>query len=202
MKRIFQIGFNKCATRSIAMFFSRNGVKTRHWARNELAINIARRRAAFEDPVADYPNVVLFTDMECVSDRKGPLIEAYKWFDYFHAWYPDAYFILNTRHVEDWIQSRLKHGRYLQNYRWHSGVEDVSVITERWRQDWYLHHYNVHRFFSDKPGRLLVFDIDRDGPRKLCDFVAADFSLDAALFGHEGKTASAPAEPVVQEQSD
>lgn len=177
MTRVFQIGFNRCATRSIAATFRRSGYRATNWDENQLAIAIARRRARFEDPVLDYPGTQVFADMECVIDANYPLIEAYKYFDYLYAWHPDAYFILNTRHVDDWIGSRTHHRGYLSAYMRHYGTQCAEAVTQKWRIDWHEHHARVLRFFADKPGRLLEFDIDRDHASRIAKFVRADFAL-------------------------
>ena len=40
--KIFQIGFNKCATRAISRFFHRHNLTTADWAKGELAQDIVR----------------------------------------------------------------------------------------------------------------------------------------------------------------
>jgi len=48
----------------------------------------------------------------------------------------------------------------------------------------------VQEFFSDKPGQLLVFDIERDHPKKLVDFLQADFELDPRHYTRSNETNS------------
>lgn len=191
-KKVFQIGFNKCGTRSLQQLFSKSGVPSVHWRRNELAIAIARNKAAFLDPVKGYEEFGFYSDMECVNpkNKKICLIEAYKFYDYFFQWYPQAYYILNTRNVESWIKSRLNHGEgsYVEFYRYHYGFNSTDAVIEKWRLDWFEHHHNVVKFFYDKPGRLLIFDIEKDDPQKIVDFVSSDFELDPKNYTHQGDT--------------
>ncbi|WP_377190796.1 sulfotransferase [Ruegeria meonggei] len=106
--KIFQMGFNKCSTRTFNNFFEINGVKSVHHAGGALAKSIEKNMAAGLDLIGDFPEYTAFTDMEFVSDTG--YIAAQRWFQTFHKWHPDAYFILNTRNIKDWISSRLRHG--------------------------------------------------------------------------------------------
>ena len=107
-KKIVQIGLNKCGTTSLHKFFLRNGIPSVHWDEGKLAKCLYERYSRGEDPLIDYPKITFFSDLECVlRDRK--LVEAYKLFKYIYNWYPDAYYILNTRNVGAWLRSRSRH---------------------------------------------------------------------------------------------
>ena len=133
---------------------------------------------------------------ECASSHYQ-LIEGYRWFACFYEWWSDACFILNTRHVDDWIRSRVNHGegRYLPHYRKHYGGVSEETVINRWRAQWYQHHYEMMAFSSDKPGQLLAFDIDRDRPGRLVKFLDADFSLNPRFYRHAGNTKTKESEP-------
>lgn len=68
------------------------------------------------------------------------------------------------------------------------GMRDEDDIMAYWSDQWDSHLEAVQSFFSDKPGRLLVYDIKQDKPQKLCDFLAPDFLTDPGNFRHEGDT--------------
>lgn len=193
--KVFLIGFNKTATTTFHKFFLRNGKKSVHWKVDGrlVAVDVAKNMASFKDPFSGYDEYEVFTDLECVNDKRFPLLEVYKWFSSFYAWHPKAKFILNTRNVDDWISSRLKHGegRYLEWYLYHYGVKKKEDVVLKWRLDFYQHHYNVLKFFEDKPGSLLVYDIDRDNPEKICSFMKDQCELDSSLFSHDNKTLGA-----------
>jgi len=185
MPRIFQIGFNKCGTTSLHRFFLDNGIRSLHWEGGQLAERIASRMSCNEDPVADYRDVVAFTDM--IKLTNDVLLEPYKSFQYLHRWYPDAYFILNTRHVDDWIRSRVQHG-FLARYRSVLGLADDPAVRRYWRAEWYVHHGVVLEYFRARSARLLVYDIERDRPDAICRFLEPVAALDPSLFSRRNRT--------------
>ncbi len=182
--RIFQIGFNKCGTTSLHRFFLDNGLNSVHWEDGEIAVNFYARLNRGEDPFTDYPDVVAFTDMIKV---RGSLLEPYKSFEDIYRWYPDSYFILNTRNASDWIESRIRHG-LARHYRSALGLPDDASVRRYWLLEWYRHHANVLDFFHAMPEKLLVYDIDRDAPAKLARFLSPAWHLDPAFFGRHNRT--------------
>ena len=97
--KIFQIGFNKCGTKTLHHYFCRNGLRGVHWDQGRLAqrmfVNLARGNSLLEG----YEQFDVFTDMEYLDDF-GSYLEAYKLFPHLAAQYPNAVFILNTRNRE------------------------------------------------------------------------------------------------------
>lgn len=82
--KVFLIGFNKTATRTITKFFKINGYKTQHDSKNW-----------------DLENYDFFSDLMFPCDFKN-----------IYSKYPNSIFILNTRNLYDWIKSRCKHCIY------------------------------------------------------------------------------------------
>lgn len=191
--RIFQIGFNRCGTRTLHYFFEGNGLVSVHWEQSEIALRFAARKARGEPPFRDYdgswlrwrPRVDAFTDM--IGFEGDRIIEVYKDFEYLHRFHPDGYFILNTRPVENWIRSRLGHqrGRFHLRYRALVGSEDPEHVADYWRREWAEHHAAVTAYF-DRPGvNFLRFDIEADDPKALCSFLEPGFGrMDPAAYGH------------------
>jgi hypothetical protein len=68
-------------------------------------------------------------------------------------------------------------------------LPDEAAVRRHWIREWYEHHARILGFFASRPGRLLVYDLDRDQPEKLAGFLPADWNLDPALFGHDNRTA-------------
>lgn len=184
--RVFQIGFNKCGTSSLHNFFLGNGIPSVHWQSGELAVRIHARMRQGEDPVLDYPGITAFTDMIHLTHQV--LIEPYKAIDIFYRWHPDAYYVLNTRNCSDWVESRVRHGM-VARYQSVFALPDEAAVRRHWIREWYEHHARILGFFASRPGRLLVYDLDRDQPEKLAGFLPADWNLDPALFGHDNRTA-------------
>lgn len=188
-KPIFQIGFNKCGTTSLHMFFLDSGIRSIHWAGGSLAAQMAARMNAGEDPIRDYPQFVGFTDMTAI--RAGKLIEPNKRFDYLHRWYPDALFILNTRDRENWIASRAAHftsrGSLLTLYAQILSIPERDV-RDFWRAEWKAHHALVRAYFA-RAHNFLEFDIERDLPAKLVSFISRHYPQCAtASFGRHNQT--------------
>ena len=181
--KVFQIGFNRCGTKAIAQLFRERGLTAAHWLRGGLAFGIYVNLVAGRSPIAGFEHVVLFADMEALTD--DIFIEAYKLFPALHRHYPDAVFILNTRPVESWIRSRLelRNGAYAERHMRVLGLTSREALVEHWRRDWHDHHQRVRAYFSDR-GRLLEFDIENDDAAKLTDAMP-EFGLDPALFRAE-----------------
>jgi len=196
--RIFQIGFNKCGTRSLYDFMSRNDIRSVHFKRGELARVMAENITAGAPPLQGIDKWVGYTDMQRVT--KSGVIEACEYYPTLAAYYPRSYFILNTRDKDRWIQSRLKHGatqNYSKRYRKGLGLKTLEETIEAWSQMWDRHHAAVPAFFEGSGQRFLTYNIETDTPDRLSEFLAPDFKTDPSLFGHEGKTEPTPA-PVVQ----
>jgi hypothetical protein len=185
--RIFQIGFNRCGTSSLHVFFRKNGIPAVHWDQGRIALAFRNRMAAAEDPVADYPHILAFTDMMWIGEQV--LIEAYKHFDYLHRFHPQARFILNTRDRENWIRSRQRHIFPMEpRYAAVLGLGSAEQVWDYWRREWEDHHRYVRAYFEGTD-RLLVFDIEKDEPAKLVEFLKPDFgTLNAAHWGWHHRT--------------
>jgi hypothetical protein len=186
--KVFQVGFNKCATRTLAQFFEENGYASVHYLGGKLARDMRDCKAAGTKPLIQWKRKVLFSDMELVS--WDDLIESYRDFAFLDKWYPDAYFILNIRRMEDWLLSRLRHegGEYLMRYMAVYGKENPIDALTQWQKDWQTHIPAVRSYFADRPGKLLEFDIDHDGPEKIAAHFQGILDLDVAKWGHRGKT--------------
>ncbi len=189
--RIFQIGFNKCGTRSLYRFLQRSGIQAAHFNRGLLAWsiqdNIAHGRKPLHGRIDQW---VAYTDIKQVTREVA--IEGVRYFRELYHYYPNSYFILNTRDKAAWIKSRLAHGAgfYARRYARALGVETEEDVVAAWSADWDRHHAEVQEFFADKPGRLLVYDIKTSKPQEMVDFLSPDFLTRVEDFRHEGDTAN------------
>jgi Sulfotransferase domain len=191
LTRIFQIGFNKCGTRSLYRFLQRAGIASAHFNRGRLAVAMkANIEAGLKPLTGEIDRYVAYTDVQQVSRHEA--IEGVRYFRELYQYYPRSYFILNTRDRDGWIRSRLNHGNgfYARRYARALRLPDEAAVVAHWTAEWDSHLAEVQAFFADKPGRLIVYDIKTDAPQKLVDFLAPDFLTRADDFRHEGETAS------------
>jgi hypothetical protein len=189
-RRVFQIGFNKCGTRSISAFFKNHGLRTADWERGDLATSIKCDLAAGERPLKDWDHIDVFSDMEKVTDTA--IIEGYRHFRELHRAYPDALFILNTRNVEHWVRSRMAHGsgNYTRRYRINLRLGSDSEVMDRWRKDWFEHHSAVLDYFiPDFRNSLFIWDLENPDFEALAEMCG--IAVDSSKWEHKGRTKKA-----------
>lgn len=215
--RIFQIGFNRCGTKSLYAYFKANGLRAIHWKKGKLAygMELARREGV---PLLSYTgDYDVYTDMERVdlpvelarptrplllrrleahlgeAEREGPLY-AFEYFRELDEQYPESRFILNLRKREDWARSRrrFRDGGYLDCPCGHRRHDDEQELFECWYRHWDRHIAAVKEYFEGRPEQLLVFDIDRHGVDEVNEFFS-DLELDASLWPWENRTREAVA---------
>ena len=170
--KYFQVGFKRCGTTSLWAFFNRNGIPAVHFDWGRLGRTMERNLGEGLPLLRGYERFDAFTHMEYSAPHA--------WFDGFRRWpelmetYENSRFILNTRSREGWIRSMLPNNperRYWRmdyfEARW--GTSDPDELAELWSRDWDEHHRSVMAGIPED--RLLVFDIERDSPELLCDFI-------------------------------
>ncbi|WBU63536.1 hypothetical protein [Paracoccus aerodenitrificans] len=187
--RIFQLGFNKCGTSNIYRFLQRSGISATRFNRGMLATRIKANIEAGLKPLAgEFTRFTAFADIHYLT--RNSVIEGNRYFREFYQYYPSSYFILNTRNKEEWIRARLAHGdgAYARRYSRALRLRNENEVIQQWSEDWDRHHRSVVDYFADKPGRLLVFDINKSNPQELVNFLAADFITNSANFLHETDT--------------
>ncbi len=170
----FVIGHRRCGTTSINAFFNRNGIAGIHYDRGRLGHTMRMNLLQGAPPLTGYDHIYrAFANMEyCYGEG---YFEGYRHYRELMEAYEDSKFILNTRDRENWIRSNVIHARrHCSNtenaefYRNEFGTTEWDGISDIWRQRWDEHHEKV---IEDIPAdRLLVFDIENDDPKMLCDF--------------------------------
>ena len=87
--------------------------------------------------------------------------------------YPGSKFILNVRDKGNWIRSRCKHGggRYLEKAIASLGKSSADEVIDVWSRQWDDHLRDVEKYFEGNGQQLLVFDIERDHPSKITNFL-------------------------------
>ena len=165
----FQIGFKRCGTTAIAVFFNRSGIPCVHHDRGRLALRMRENLAAGRAPVAGYERYRAFTDMDWFAARD--CFDGFKAYRALLAYYGErARFILNTRPRERWIESLWRHyaRRGRTHFEWRYGTAEGAAVRAIWRAEWDAHHAAVRSAIPAE--QLLVFDIESDPPERLCEF--------------------------------
>ncbi|OAN61285.1 hypothetical protein A8B79_07430 [Balneola sp. EhC07] len=214
---IFQIGFNRCGTSSIAYFFEKNGYSAAHWEKGTIAVGMELARLKNKPLLTYCKEYDIYTDLEKVNMwrlpklkwkypifrkflretevnvEEAPPVYAYKHFKQLDKHYPESKFIFNTREKEDWIKSRLKLNKdnNLITYRscrcGDNYHSSEQELIQCWGTEWDEHHQNVLDYFEDKEDKLLYFDIQKDGVDKLTNFFS-DLDLDTKHWKKRNKS--------------
>lgn len=187
--RVFQIGFNKCGTRSLFHLFKDSGVPSVHYDGGKIANSMFRHHKN-NRPLIDlrYKNIVFFSDMENVLIDK-PIYVSLNLYKKLDKQYPNSKFILNIRDKKNWLKSRSVHkeGEYLKENAKKNGVSEEEMI-QIWSQEWDEHIKNVLLYFQNKPNKLLVFNIEKNKIDKLIHFFRPYLKLNKSKYQHYGKT--------------
>ena len=161
--KVFQIGFNKCATSSIWMRLDALGFTASHLKTNNgiyvASVMIENLHAGRHilDGLDDYD---AFT-----------FVEGYKLYPQILEQVPDAVFILNVRDRESWIKSRMAHndGTYAAALMRIAGAASLDELADQWRADWDAHVAAVQATIpADK---LMVLNVDRQNVAEIDDFL-------------------------------
>lgn len=183
--KVFQIGFNKCGTRSMFQFFKRNKVPAMHWSSGTVGHALRYNLVTGRRPFEGHEEYVFYSDL--MGPRGQPVFEGQWYYKRFFEAYPGALFILNTRDEDNWIKSRLRHPDLINRFKRFYGLETEEAVETLWREMWQAHHADVRAFFADKPSIFLEFDIEAHGGEELSRFVAPHYQLNTAHWGHVGK---------------
>ena len=93
----------------------------------------------------------------------------------FYKQYPDSIYILNTRDLDGWLNSRENHVRKNQERKRKNPDEDIGwlkIDRNGWEIEFNNHYSEVSKYFEARKGNLLVFDVTKgDDWEKLCPFL-------------------------------
>lgn len=195
-KKVFFIGFNRCGTASFMELFEEIGVGTVHWDQNRLCLALKELNAGYKQILDDvYPGSSVFSDMINVPAHglRNPneLIEGNKYFEDLADVYENAYFILNTRNIDNWVSSRMKYGggdfarQYMKHLRYLFPNREVTkdYVAEYWKELWVNHHKNVELFFAkNSEMNFLKFNIETDPFVVFKNFLADDYEIKGEYF--------------------
>ncbi len=192
------MGFNKCATRSLAQLFARAGHRVVHqkiaagwiarlWTTRKIGrlmrLNVDAGRPVFAG-VEDY---VFYGDLIDSSDRES--FDGNTLYRRILDDYPDTILLLNWRDREAWIHSRLRHGHgefAVRECRLR-GLASLDDLAALWRQEWDQHLAAVRSFMAARPQQLIDFQLDHDPIEDLVRRLPA-YGLRAEHFSDIGRS--------------
>lgn len=188
--------------------FHKSKIKSIHWDKGQLAKSMFDNLQQNKNLLSqDYTNYQAYSDIESmfIVDGKENWIFMYEYFELLDRQYPHSKFILNTRNLEGWINSRLNHysNYYLDGnkvckrhqpieyWKLHCRFYNVSSkneIVEIWKKQWITHHEKVLHYFQHRKEDLLVYDLDKDNLNKFKTFFPnINFSLEEMPITHKTK---------------
>lgn len=192
-KKIFCIGLNKCGTTTLHKFFLANGISSAHWqsaeksqdwTRNSIARRLLANISAGRNVLAGMDRYIAYSDMTYLD--ASFYIEGSLFLERIVEQYPDSYYILNVRNEDRWIESRMNHSDFAERARraLECSLQELEVI---WREQFRQHRERALRHLQGK--RLLVFDIEKDDPQRIVDFLRKDYSLERKFWCIQNRTA-------------
>lgn len=179
--RIFGIGLNKTGTISLHEALERLGYRSLHWGGPEPRRLIERAMEAGRPMVDDLSEYDAFSDIWLLSQN----------FELLDRQYPGSRFILTTRDLEGWLESR-RHHVEKNIARREQGLYDGIFLTvdyDEWTRLYHEHHDRVLAYFAGRPRDLLVMNIvGGDGYEVLCPFLDEPVLDEPFPWRHRGAT--------------
>ncbi len=170
-KKIFCVGLNKTGTSSLHEAFRILGLKSVHFMDDE-GNNI---KDIIQNNYLTRDNIIKgLEEYDAYSDwdRAPYTVDIIKEFD---KQYPDSKFILNTRDLDSWLNSREKHVKRNQERKRKNPEEDIrwlEIDRSGWEIQFKNHYDEVNKYFKGRKDDLLVFDVTKgDDWEKLCPFL-------------------------------
>lgn len=204
LPRVVQIGFNKCGTRSFQRLFEAAGHRVvQHRIRVPLrrsrnaAYVIRENLRAGRKVFAGLEDYVLYAGL--IHQTETESFEAIRHFREMLRDYPDTILLLNLRDREDWIRSRLRHGRgeLLRRVMRQRGVSTAGEVADLWRREWDEHVADVRSAMAGRPEQLVEFNLDTDRVQDLIERLPG-YGLRAEHWGDVGRTRGISEHPLLQ----
>lgn len=170
-RRVFQIGFNKCGTKSIGAYLRGCGYKHFDFSSEEegfgaviIAENIKARRPILYG-LEKYDS---FSDLEYVTPTL--IVEAYKEVERLFAEYPEAKYILNIRDKNYWIESRCRQagGNYLKFFQQFYDAPCEKII-QMWSESYDQHIAKVKKVIPEE--NLFILNLESIDEPELAEFL-------------------------------
>lgn len=178
--KIFCVGLNKTGTTTLHEAFRLLGLKSVHYLDDEgnnIKEIIENNYLAGDNIIKGLEGYDAFSDW----DRPPYTVDIVK---EFYKQYPDSIYILNTRDLDGWLNSRENHVRKNQERKRKNPDEDIGwlkIDRNGWEIEFKNHYNEVSKYFEGRKDNLLVFDVTKgDDWEKLCPFL--DLPIPTAPF--------------------
>lgn len=194
LPKVVVVGFNKCATRSIAELFRDAGHRTIHQKHRRLVLPPLRLGKIMQEnlkagrPVfAGLERFQVYCDL--LYSTKEADFDGNSAFREIIRDYPDAILILNYRNEDDWIRSRLQHGHgtFARKQMAARGIEDQDALVAEWQKEFRQHMADLRAFMADRPGQLVEFNIDEEDGTALANALP-QYGLRPETWGDIGRS--------------
>jgi mannosyltransferase OCH1-like enzyme len=185
-RRIYQIGFNRCGTKTLHNAFLENGIPSVHHEYGQLSKNIKENAENNRPLLEGYEMFQAFTDMEHVEDDGKFFYAAEEYYEEFYEQDPDGLFILNIRPIHTWINSRSNNLKGYLSKTMESHNMTKRQVLRMWEDEYFSHIKNVKKFFKEKDAesQLLIFDLEKDHRSKCRKFFEEfGFEINLQHFG-------------------
>jgi hypothetical protein len=179
--KIFCIGLNKTGTISLDQALGELGFTTLHWGgpASRLAVERAIREGK---PLLEHlPDCDAYSDIQRLSTS----------FDVLDQQYPGSRFILTTRPIDGWLDSRRRHVERNRERRARGEYDGtfLEIEPDRWRAQFIDHHARVERYFAGRDDMLVMRITEGDGYERLCPFLGVPRPSTPFPWRHRGATA-------------
>lgn len=180
--KVFGIGLNKTGTISLHQALVALGFSSLHWGGQQ-------SRRAVERAIAEgKPLLTYLGDYDAYSDIQRLSTS----FDVLDREYPGSRFILTTRDIDAWIDSRRRHVERNRERKARGEYDGtfLEIEPERWRQQFLDHHARVMEYFRERDDLLVMRITDGDGYDLLCPFLGVPRVSKPFPWEHRDRTIS------------
>jgi hypothetical protein len=180
--KIFCIGLNKTGTISLHQALTELGFTSLHWG------GPASRRAVERAIAEGKPLLEYLEDRDAYSDIQRLSTN----FDVLDEQYPGSKFILTTRDIDEWIDSRERHVERNRERRTRGEYDGnfLELEPDRWRAQFIEHHERVERYFRGRDDLLVMRITQGDGYEQLCPYLDRPIPDAPFPWRHRDNTAS------------
>mmetsp|Transcript_1004 Transcript_1004/g.1941 ORF Transcript_1004/g.1941 Transcript_1004/m.1941 type:complete len:264 (-) Transcript_1004:259-1050(-) len=182
---IIVLGFNKTGTTTLHRWFEANGIRSLHHGgyhrKNNVAARIARNIENRTLALRGMEHFEAFSDLS-YTDNKTTIDGNRYYIELFES-YPDAYFILNHRPVDEWLLSRQRHsnGTLMERSKRIHGLT-TDEILDLWRDVYASRLRDIRSFFSDKVAHFLDIEMNNETAAKITAFLKPHYDLSPNLM--------------------